>query len=326
MAKFEIKIDAKKFEKQLNKQINDIVKKEQNRLINLNSNERGKTNVLNKNSEEVLKVLLNKYEEKQNFSITGTYEEFPENTKFCIKEIMENLRQNDYISNYFPWLHGWNVILAPEALEYFEKKGKRIELFEELVDSERKLLKEIIEIENNNGNISEFLAEKVNNDERDIERGIIGSLHSNELLNVFWADDTVADAALTQAGRTFFEREQKYKERNPQVVYINGNQINIAKDNATLSATQNNGLTEFNELLKILKDNLEKESIAEDLKKEILENTEGIAEELNRSSPRKGILKAFSTGLNQSIKLIPNVLEVSANIATIIAFLQPFVS
>lgn len=326
MTKFEFKFDTKKLEKQLNKQINEIIRKEQNKLINVKNKERGKMNILNKNSEEILKVLLNKYEEKHDLSITGVYEDFPKNTQFCIKDIMENLKQNDYISNYFPWLNGWNVIIAPEALEYFEMKGKRIELFNELVDSERELLKEIIEIENNNGNISEFLAEKVNNDERDIQRGIIGTLQSNGLLNVFWASNTVTYATLTQAGRTFFEREQKYKERNPQYVYINGNQVNIAKDNATLLATQNNGITEFNELVKILKENIEKENITEDLKKEILENTEGIMEELNRNSPRKGILKSFSEGLNQSIKLIPNVMEVSANIATIISFLQSFIN
>ena len=79
-------------------------------------------------------------------------------------------------------------------------------------------------------------------------------------------------------------------------------------------------------MVKILKENIEKENITEDLKKEILENTEGIMEELNRNSPRKGILKSFSEGLNQSIKLIPNVMEVSANIATIISFLQSFIN
>lgn len=55
----------------------------------------------------------------------------------------------------------------------------RQELFEELADNERKLLKEIIDTENNEGNISELLANKIDSDEKDILRSIIGSLRKN---------------------------------------------------------------------------------------------------------------------------------------------------
>lgn len=116
-----------------------------------------------------------------------------------------------------------------------------------------------------------------------------------------------------------FDEESKYN------IYINGGQVNIAKDNATLNATQNNGVTEFDKIIEELKKNLKNSDIDENVKNEILENAEGIQEELNRESPRKGILKSFIEGLNQSAALVPKVLEVGANITAIISFLQPFI-
>lgn len=117
-----------------------------------------------------------------------------------------------------------------------------------------------------------------------------------------------------------FDEDSKYN------IYINGGQVNIAKDNARLNATQNNGIAEFDKILNELRNNIKNSEIDESLKIEILDNAEGIKEEVSRDNPRKGILKSFSEGLNQSIKLIPNVMEVSANIATIISFLQPFIN
>ena len=46
----------------------------------------------------------------------------------------------------------------------------------------------------------------MNFNKKDIYRGIIGTLKNNGLINVFWASDTVYDAVITQAGRSYFER------------------------------------------------------------------------------------------------------------------------
>ena len=47
--------------------------------------------------------------------------------------------------------------------------------------------------------------------------------------------------------------------------------------------------------------------------------------ELMRDAPRKGRLKSFAEGLGKSAKLVPEIIGLGANIATIISFLQPFI-
>lgn len=171
-------------------------------------------NILSQNAEKMLEVFINKYNENKDYTINGNMSEFPNYMKFSIGDTMETLKLYGYISNYNNFIDGgWFVTLTPESLQYFEKKGSRVELFDELADSEKKLLENIIQIENNNGNISEFLREKVDKDEKDIIRGIIGVLKSNGLINVSWASNTVSNAFLTQAGRTYIEREKKYNEK-----------------------------------------------------------------------------------------------------------------
>ncbi len=49
-----------------------------------------------------------------------------------------------------------------------------------------------------------FYKKKIENDKKDIYRGIIGTLKNNGLINVFWASDTVYDAVITQAGKKLF--------------------------------------------------------------------------------------------------------------------------
>lgn len=170
-------------------------------------------NILSKNAEIMLNIFLNKYNEEKDYSVNGNMSEFPEYMKFCIKETMEDLKLYGYISIYNNFIDGgWFVTLTPESLQYFEKKGCREELFDELADSEKTLLNEIIKVENSNGNISGFLEEKVNNEEKNIIRGIIETLDSNGLIRISWASDTVYNAVLTQAGRTYFEKKSITKD------------------------------------------------------------------------------------------------------------------
>ena len=72
----------------------------------------------------------------------------------CIRDSFYTLKLYNYIGDYRPWLNGWSVILNKEGIDYFKKKGMRQELFEELAENEKDLLKEIIEADNNNENLS----------------------------------------------------------------------------------------------------------------------------------------------------------------------------
>lgn len=117
--------------------------------------------------------------------------------------------------------------------------------------------------------------------------------------------------------------EMGLDENNTYNITINGNQINISKDKSILNATQTNN--DISKLITELKDILNENDIDESIKNEIIENAEGIQEELMTTNPRKGRLKSFLSGLKNNVKLLPDSIEVSANIATIINFVTPFI-
>ena len=125
-----------------------------------------------------------------------------------------------------------------------------------------------------------------------------------------------------------FERicvEMGLDEENKYIITINGEQVNIAKDNSIIYANQNNN-SDLNELVTKLKKVLEENSVSEDIKNEIMDNAEGILEEVSSRKPRKGRIRSFVEGLKQSAKLVPTVVEVGANIATIISFVEPLIN
>lgn len=215
MSKFEMRIDTKKIERQLQKQLDSMSLKIAKEQIMRKRKENGNMFFnLSSNDELLLDVFIEKYNEKNNFEINGNCNEFPDYMKFSIKDSMNNLKLNQLISHFDCFIdRSWYVVLTPDALKYYEWKGSRTELYTELASSDKKLLNELIELDSKDENITEYLKDKVNNDKKDIIRGIIGNLKSNGLLSVSWASDTIVYAKLTQSGRTFFEREEEYYKR-----------------------------------------------------------------------------------------------------------------
>lgn len=191
--------------------------------------------ILPHKEEELLRIILNGYDGNKEMISRGNYDQIPSYMQLDIKNLFESLNMHNYIGKNAIYLSGdWFASINQEALDYFDKKGMRKELFEELADNEKLLLKEIIEAENNNVNISVLLAEKINSDDKDIVRNIIGELRSNGFLNVAWADDTVYSAELTQPGRTYFEREEKYFKRMKESVNNTYNVGNIYADGSNV--------------------------------------------------------------------------------------------
>lgn len=301
MSNFKIKIDTKKFEKQLNKQIEEIAFEKQKEIIKKQlikgDNE---MNILPNKEEILLEIILNKYDGNENMIVNGSYDEIPSNMHLGIKNIFRTLELYNYIGHYEQWLNGWSVVLNQEGIEYFDKKGMRKELFEELADNEKELLKEIIEIEKNNGNISEFLVNKVNEDKNDITRGIIGSLKTNGLLNLIWADGTVYNAVLTQPGRTYFEREEKYFKRMKESANNTYNVGNIYADgsNVVIGDVINSSLNIDNSYTRI-ENRIEQECNQEDKLeiKELLEETKEIIDNMKKNGSigqRKSFFKRLT--------------------------------
>lgn len=101
-------------------------------------------------------------------------------------------------------------------------------------------------------------------------------------------------------------------------ITINGGQVNIAKDDATINATQNN-YSEIDKLVKQVKNNID--SIDDsNLKSEIIDNIEGLAEEIKKEKPKKGIINAITSSLKNILPEIPKAIELTAAITEIISF------
>lgn len=301
MSSFKIKIDAKRIEKEFNKQVEKIVFDKQKEIIKKQSNKGdSEMNILPNKEEILLEIILNKYDGNESMIVNGSYDELPSNMHLGIKNIFRTLELYNYIGHFEQWLNGWSVVLNQEGIEYFDKKGMRKELFEELADNEKELLKEIIEIEENNGNISELLANKVNEDKNDITRGMIGSLKTNGLLNVIWADGTVYNAVLTQPGRTYFEREEKYFKRMKESASNTYNVGNIYADgsNVVIGDVINSSLNIDNSYTRI-ENRIEQECDQEDKLeiKELLEEAKEIIDNMKKNGSigqRKSFFKRLT--------------------------------
>ena len=226
MAKSNFKFDMRKLEKSLNKEIDKIVKKKQEE-INIKHTVKGAEGmyILPKMEEEMLSIILSMYDGRNDLCVSGDYSEFPEYMKFSIHTSMDKLIYSGYIASKINTMSGWSLYLTLDGISYFEKKGMREELFNELPDNSKGLLKELIDNEFNEKGIDELLREKIEQDKTDrIIRGMIGTLKDNGLISVSWADNTVYYAELTDAGRTYFEREKKYMDRLKQ---LSGDTYNI---------------------------------------------------------------------------------------------------
>lgn len=279
----------KKIEKDLNKQLEKIIYEQQRELIIKNRIEKGdnKMTILPQKEEELLKIILNKYDGNEEMNVNGNIEELPKNMRFGLKDVFNTLKLYNYIAKCDFYIGGeWFVVLNQEGIDYFEKKGMRQELFEELAENEKDLLKEIIEADNKNENINELIENKLKNDKKDIIKGIIGVLHSNGLVDVFWAANTPYRISLTNPGRTYFEREEKYYRRmkdNAKNTYNFGN-IYADSGNIILGNVENSFLNIDNSINRI-ENRIEQECDEEDKKEitELLEETKEIVENIKKS-------------------------------------------
>ena len=303
MSNFKIKIDMKKFEKDLNKQLEKIVYEQQKELILKNKIEKGdnEMTILPQKEEELLQIILNKYDGNEEMNVNGNSTELPKNMRFGLKDIFNTLKLYNYIAEWNFYIGGeWFVVLNQEGIDYFEKKGMRQELFEELAENERKLLKEIIEADEKNENINQLIEDKLKDDKKNIIKEIIHGLDSNGLVNVFWADNIPYRVSLTNPGRTYFEREAKYLKRmesNKNNIYNFGD-ISIDRGNFVAGDVVNSVLNVDSHITQIEKDIADKaEDNDKEKLKEILEEAKEIMENINNNGiieKRKGFFKKLT--------------------------------
>lgn len=225
MAKLEFKFDTKKFEKNINKALEKIIKEEQKKIdIKKIVKEGAEMTLLNEVEEEALKIMLECLSKNSNIS-RGEYDKFPNYIYEQLNDIIYKLKITGYIARGDISLSDWEVVITPLGLSYFARKGLREELFNELSDSARNLLKELVDNEFTGKGIDNILREKIEEDKTDrIIRGMIGTLINNGLISVSWSSNTVYHAEITDAGRTYLERERKYMEKLKQ---MSGDTYNI---------------------------------------------------------------------------------------------------
>ena len=90
MSKFKLKIDTKKIEKDLNKQLEKIVYEQQRELI-LKKGDNEMT-ILPQKEEELLQIILSKYDGNEEMNVNGNTEELPKNMRLGLKDIFNTLK------------------------------------------------------------------------------------------------------------------------------------------------------------------------------------------------------------------------------------------
>lgn len=102
-------------------------------------------------------------------------------------------------------------------------------------------------------------------------------------------------------------------------ITVQNGQVNIANDNATITATNTIGIdtTQLAELVQAVRSNAN--NLTSDDAETLNSNLEVVEEEAKSNKPRKGFLKTAITGLN----MLKGTAEFTAAIAALIQFIQP---
>lgn len=99
----------------------------------------------------------------------------------------------------------------------------------------------------------------------------------------------------------------------------NGGQVNIAKDESTINAIQNN-YSKIDKLVDQVKNCIN--SIDDELKNEIIDNIEGLQEKIKKENPKKGEIKSITDALKNILLKIPMAIELTAAITEIVVFVS----
>lgn len=157
MAKF--KFDAKKFErdikKQLQRQLDQVIRQE----YYTKEREQGNMIYLNRMEEDMLKAILSVYDGNDKLVASGKCNIFPEYMRLSINSTFGKLEDASMIARYILSLEGgWSAYLSPDALNYFDEKEKILErknnMFKKLTPECKTLLDELISIADSNDYIA----------------------------------------------------------------------------------------------------------------------------------------------------------------------------
>lgn len=100
--------------------------------------------------------------------------------------------------------------------------------------------------------------------------------------------------------------------------------VNNVYNNQYQNNNSNNLYLEVDKLVEKIMSNIE-DITDNELKQEIIDNVEGIQEELKKSEIKKGRIKSFMSSLQTRLPSLCTTIEVSAAIADLITFAQQFI-
>ncbi len=106
---------------------------------------------------------------------------------------------------------------------------------------------------------------------------------------------------------------------------ISGGQINIAKDNSTINAIQNNGVSvsELDNIIKEIMENLS--GLEKEKADEIIDVVNMIKEELEKPEPRVSRLKNCVTLISPIVTIVNGIPILANNLQKLIGYISPFI-
>lgn len=123
MSSIKIRFDSKSLQRNLEKNLNKTIKKENERIkIKKIVLERGENmKLLNDTEKELLKLILESNHDGYTYS--GTIEIFPEYITNQLKKLFAILEECGYAAKTYCWIDGgWQVTLTPIGLNYFDNE------------------------------------------------------------------------------------------------------------------------------------------------------------------------------------------------------------
>ena len=152
MDKLKMERDFRKLEKTLSKQRQETrqrleIKRQDEKMNRIaiaksivdNQPVIGDMKMMDKNAEELLKILLKMYDECKSYTIQANYDEIPEGYQNGLSRILDTLQQYGMIFEHIKFMGGFFCFtLSPQALTYFEDKERALKL-----EQERKMAQNI---------------------------------------------------------------------------------------------------------------------------------------------------------------------------------------
>lgn len=133
---------------------------------------------------------------------------------------------------------------------------------------------------------------------------------------------------LTTDGLEYFDEKEKIAldSRNSMTFNIRGGQVNIANDNATINATQNNGVNgnELDIIIKGIMDNLS--GLKKEDADEILDVVDMAKEELSKPEPKSSRLKNCITLISPMMTIANGIPALATNLQGLVDYIISFIN